>query len=109
MDRPESLDDLKQMVDEKGDGSALQNMTVGELRARLRLGNMLLRMMRKDDDMRTDPRCPEREAELQAQVRVVNEALQQKLAERRAERGIPDPHDVQVGIKPTALGTRARG
>ena len=109
MKKPETFDDLEAMVEQNGDSNTLEEMSASELRARLRMGNTVLRMMKRNPDLRDDPRRPENEAKLQAQVRQVNDALRLKIKERRAERGIPDPSDVQVGIKPASLATRAKG
>jgi len=73
--------------------------TINDLKARVILGSMLIRMLEQEDD----PRAPAAIERLQAQQRAINTELVARIRARRAERGEPEPETVQVGLQAVRL------
>lgn len=88
-------------------GWSIEDMTISQLRVRLKLGNMILRKLRSD--WRDDPRAETAQARIAAQVAQVNAALVQKRRARREGQGAAHPPDLVVGVAAARVTGEAAG
>lgn len=81
----------------------LEDQSIAQLGAKVKLASMLIQMLRQDDD----PRAAVAIEELQGQQRAINAVLVQKIKDERAARGEPGPPPIVIGMKTISMQGRA--
>ena len=81
----------------------IEDQSIAELKAKVQLASMLIQMLRQDND----PQAGKAIKELQRQQRIINAVLVQKIKDKRAARGEPEPPPVVIGMKTLHIKGRA--
>ena len=81
------------------DVGTLDALSIGELKIRVAILNLIIKAAQKDNDPRV--------VEPIRQLRVVNTALVQKIKEERRAKGIPEPEPVVIEMQPAKVVARS--